>query len=285
MKLSQTIFLLVTPLTSAFIPSITSPPPFLPFLPSTSLQSTSASSSQSTSARDELSQHTVPVLKDMLRERGEKVGGRKSELVERLLKFSIVSVDAAVTEPSDEASTVAASTVEASPVDASPVAVEASPVAVEASPVDDDDDPSDSTDVPYVEIPTLSPLSIKTLRKSASRLRSRRTLPLTSFSSSPTSIDSSALGSLDVLLGENELVEAKAILMGGGPIEVKDAVFQIAATLQVAVVERKGYSAVFYRPSTSGKGIRIYESNNADGMQFEKKIKVKRDKRGRPVKE
>jgi hypothetical protein len=178
----------------------------------------------------------------MLRERGEKVGGRKSELVERLLKFSIVSVDAAVTdaavtEPSDEASTVAASTVEASPVDASPVAVEASPVAVEASPVDDDDDPSDSTDVPYVEIPTLSPLSIKTLRKSASRLRSRRTLPLTSFSSSPTSIDSSALGSLDVLLGENELVEAKAILMGGGPIEVKDAVFQIAATLQVAVVE------------------------------------------------
>jgi SAP domain len=38
-----------------------------------------------TSAAD-LSQKTVPILKEMLRERGLKVGGNKSELVERLLQ-------------------------------------------------------------------------------------------------------------------------------------------------------------------------------------------------------
>ena len=157
----------------------------------------------------------------MLRERGEKVSGRKSELVDRLLAgVEVVKVE------------------DAFPVQDDPVDHPVDPV----TPLEDDyfpvqDSAPEEDDLPVTEIPTLSPLSIKILRKSISRLRSRRSLPFTTFSSSPTSIDPGALTSLDEMLGENELVEAKAIMMGKGPVEVGDTVFQIAATLQVAIVE------------------------------------------------
>ncbi|GMI19712.1 hypothetical protein TrRE_jg9772 [Triparma retinervis] len=233
-------------------------------LQTTYLQTTSLCS---TSTREDLLLHTVPVLKDMLRERGEKVSGRKSELVDRLLTgVEVVKVE------------------DAFPVQDDPVDHPVDPV----TPLEDDyfpvqDSAPEEDDLPVTEIPTLSPLSIKILRKSISRLRSRRSLPFTTFSSSPTSIDPGALTSLDEMLGENELVEAKAIMMGKGPVEVGDTVFQIAATLQVAIVERKGYTAIFYRPSANGDGVKLFESNNADGLQFKKKAKCERDGRGRPV--
>ena len=53
---------------------------------SSSSSTTSASNPSSSFNAQELSQKTVPVLKDMLRDRGLKVGGKKAELVERLLE-------------------------------------------------------------------------------------------------------------------------------------------------------------------------------------------------------
>ena len=52
---------------------------------STKIASSAASSSF---AVDDLKKHTVPVLKEMLRERGLKVSGKKAELVDRLMQKS-----------------------------------------------------------------------------------------------------------------------------------------------------------------------------------------------------
>ena len=52
-----------------------------------------------------------------------------------------------------------------------------------------------------------------------------------------------------------------------------------------AHAQKKGYSAVFYRPSVNGDGVKLYHSNNADGTQFAKKEKCERDGRGRPIKD
>jgi superfamily II DNA/RNA helicase len=51
-------------------------------------QSAGGSSKQESSSwsKDELESFTVPVLKDMLKERGQKVSGRKGELVQRLVE-------------------------------------------------------------------------------------------------------------------------------------------------------------------------------------------------------
>ena len=51
---------------------------------SSSSNSKSTGSSSSSSSSGDLSKHTVPKLKEMLRERGLKVSGKKSELIERL---------------------------------------------------------------------------------------------------------------------------------------------------------------------------------------------------------
>ena len=41
---------------------------------------------------DEYEAMTVPELKDLLRERGLKVGGNKSELIARLLDLSLIHI-------------------------------------------------------------------------------------------------------------------------------------------------------------------------------------------------
>ena len=174
---------------------------------------TSSSRLHSTATREDLLTNTVPVLKEMLRERGAKVSGRKSELVDRLLAGMD---DVAV---SDAPAPVFTSSTTSEGVPVPPVIAE------------EEDEEED------IEIPTLSPSNQKILRKFVSRLRARRSLPLNFFSSSPSSIDPAALSALDKMLEENELVEARAIMKGEGQKEVKDAVFFIAVTLQVAVVE------------------------------------------------
>mmetsp|Transcript_5294 Transcript_5294/g.11180 ORF Transcript_5294/g.11180 Transcript_5294/m.11180 type:complete len:227 (+) Transcript_5294:167-847(+) len=195
-------------------------PSFLP-APSSKLHGTSAPT------REDLLGNTVPVLKDILRSAGEKVSGRKSELIDRILALESPQPNVAAVKEAPSFSIV-----------------------------EEEDVLEGEEDV--TEIPTLPPLSIKILRKAVSRLRPRGSLPLHSFASSPSSIDPVALSTLDQLLDKNELVEAKGIMKSKNPMEVRDAISQIAATLQVAVVERKGFSAVFFRPSANGEGVKLY---------------------------
>ena len=68
--------------------------------------SSSSSSTPSTSETDDLMLMTVPELKEMLRELGLKVGGKKSELVDRILEAKSISIatttTAAVTDEVEE---------------------------------------------------------------------------------------------------------------------------------------------------------------------------------------
>ena len=101
---------------------------------------------------------------------------------------------------------------------------------------------------------------------------------------SKTEIDAASLTLLDEALDSDELIECRSILMDCTPKVVSDACFDIAVTLNVGVVERKGNSAVFFRKKVQG-GIKLFDSNNADGKQFVKHPRTPRDSRGRPIKE
>mmetsp|Transcript_22927 Transcript_22927/g.47547 ORF Transcript_22927/g.47547 Transcript_22927/m.47547 type:complete len:200 (+) Transcript_22927:180-779(+) len=132
------------------------------------------------------------------------------------------------------------------------------------------------------DVPFLSPLHIKILRKETTKRRKTKTLPTHFLQNSATSIDPTSLMELDSLLNENELVECRSILLECIPAQVTDGVYSISSTLSVPCVSRKGHAAVFYRPFIAG-GIVLRDSNNADGMQFVKKVKRERDSRGRPI--
>ena len=134
------------------------------------------------------------------------------------------------------------------------------------------DNGASADDEKVTYIPLLSAVHIKILRKEAGRRRRTRSLRQVW-----------AVEELDSALDKEELVECRGIALEAKAKGVTDAIYDIAATVGAPIVERKGHSAVFYREDGGGKGIRLFHSNNADGMQFAKRPRTERDSRGKPV--